>query len=284
MSLIESAIARARAATARGATAQQPTPQPTQGAQKSVLRRRIPAERRAVADSPKPARQYPLSATDVVRMEENRILPQISDQAALRAYKIMRTRLLQRLGQNNWRTLAVTGTDTGQGKTLTAINLAIALAQDPNTSVFLVDLDLQRPMIGTYMGMTFKHGLGEYLIGEAELDQIIYGVGIERLAVIPNSNSFEHSSERLTGPRMLELQRFMEAESPPHIVIYDMPPLLLSDDVLTFAPQIDGLLLVVSEGCTARSALKKSKEILAEMNLIGVVLNRSTERDSAAYY
>ncbi len=63
-----------------------------------------------------------------------------------------------------------------------------------------------------------------------------------------------------------------------------MPPLLLSDDVLTFAPQVDGLLLVVSEGSTTRAALKKSKEILAEMNLIGVVLNRSTERDDDAYY
>ncbi len=65
------------------------------------------------------------------------------------------------------------------------------------------------------MGMTFEHGLGEYLTGAAELEQIIYSPGIERLAVIPNSNSFEHSSERLTGPRMLELQRFIEAENPP---------------------------------------------------------------------
>jgi protein-tyrosine kinase len=279
MSLIESAIAKARE-VAHGSAART-----TQTAQNSVLQRRIPAELRVGStDSAKPPREYPLCATNVVRMEENRILPQISDRAALRAYKIMRTRLLQRLGQNNWQSLAVTGTDTGQGKTLTAINLAIALAQDPNTSVFLVDLDLQHPMIGTYMGMTFEHGLGDYLTGEAELDQIIYSPGIERLAVIPNSISFEHSSERLTGPRMLELERFLKAESPPRIIIYDMPPLLLSDDVLTFAPQVDGLLLVVSEGFTARSALKKSKEILAEMNLIGVVLNRSTERDDAAYY
>jgi protein-tyrosine kinase len=279
MSLIESAIAKARG-VAQGSAAR-----PSPAAQNSAQPRRIPAERRVGGtDSTKSARQFPLCATDVVRMEENRILPQIADRAALRAYKIMRTRLLQRLGQNNLQTVAVTGTDTGQGKTLTAINLAIALAQDTNTSVFLVDLDLQRPMIGTYMGMTFKHGLGEYLTGEAELDQIIYSPGIERLAVIPNSTSFEHSSERLTGPRMRELESFLKAESPPRIVIYDMPPLLLSDDVLTFAPQVDGILLVVSEGFTTRSALKKSKEILAEMNLIGVVLNRSTERDDAAYY
>jgi protein-tyrosine kinase len=279
MSLIELAIAKAREVAHASAA------RTTQTAQNSIQPKRIPAQRRVgSADSPESVRQYPVCATNVVRMEENRILPQISDQAALRAYKIMRTRLLQRLGQNNWRTLAVTGIDAGQGKTLTAINLAIALAQDPNTSVFLVDLDLQRPMIGTYMGMTFEHGLGEYLTGAAELDQIIYSPGIERLAVIPNSISFEHSSERLTGQRMLELQRFIEAESPPRIVIYDMPPLLLSDDVLTFSPQVNGLLLVVSEGFTNRSALKKSKEILAEMNVIGVVLNRSTERDDAAYY
>lgn len=279
MSLIESAVAKARE-VARGSVGRT-----TQAGQSSVLQGRIPAERRVGStNSAKPVREYPRCATDVIRMEESRILPQISDRAALRAYKIMRTRLLQRLGQNNWQSLAVTGTDTGQGKTLTAINLAIALAQDPNTSVFLVDLDLQRPMIATYMGMTFEHGLGDYLTGEAELDQIIYSPGIERLAVIPNSVSFEHSSERLTGPRMLALESYLKAESPPRIVIYDMPPLLMSDDVLTFAPQVDGLLLVVSEGFTARSALKKSKEVLAEMNLIGVVLNRSTERDDAAYY
>jgi protein-tyrosine kinase len=279
MSLIESAIAKARE-VAQGSTART-----GQTAQNSIQRKRIAAERGVYStDSSKSARQYPLCATDVVRMEENRILPQVSDRAALRAYKIMRTRLLQRLAQNNWQTLAVTGTDTGQGKTLTAINLAIALAQDPNTSVLLVDLDLQRPMIGTYMGMTFPHGLGEYLTGQAELDQIIYSPGIERLAVIPNSTSFEHSSERLTGSRMLELQSFINAEKPSRIVVYDMPPLLLSEDVLTFAPQVDGILLVVSEGFTNRNALKKSKELLAEMNVIGVVLNRSTERDDDAYY
>jgi len=272
MSLIESAIGKARKA-AQGAS--QPSVQP----------RRVPAERRpGRTDSPEPARQYPVCRPDAARMEANRILPQVTDQAALRAYKILRTRLLQRLSQNNLQSLAVTGTDSGQGKTLTSINLAIALAQDPNTEVLLVDLDLQRPMIGTYLGMTFKYGLGEYLTGEAELDQIIYSPGIERLAIIPNSVSFEHSSERLTGPRMLELQRFIAAERSRRIVIYDMPPLLLSDDVLTFAPQVDGLLLVVSEGHTARSSLKKSKELLAEMNLIGVVLNRSTERDDSGYY
>ena len=71
----------------------------------------------------------------------------------MRAYKILRTRLLRRLEANQWHSFAVTGATAGEGKTLTAINLAMALAQDSNTWVFLVDLDLQRPSVADYLGM-----------------------------------------------------------------------------------------------------------------------------------
>jgi Mrp family chromosome partitioning ATPase len=63
-----------------------------------------------------------------------------------------------------------------------------------------------------------------------------------------------------------------------------MPPVLASDDVLAFGPQLDGLLLVVGEGATSRDSLRSAKEVLAEMNLLGVVLNRSADRDDNAYY
>ena len=88
----------------------------------------------------------------------------------------------------------------------------------------------------------------------------------------------------LTSQRMLELMQALEAEAPRRILIFDMPPVLAADDVLAFAPQIDGLLLVVAEGTTERNSLRQAKEVLAEMNLMGVVLNRSAERNDAAYY
>ena len=109
------------------------------------------------------AKKFQEVPLDPKAMERYCVLPQVEDQSALRAYKILRTRVLQRMVSNNWYTLAVTGSTTGEGKTLTAINLAIALAQDVNTWVFLVDLDLQRPQIGNYLGMKFGKGLGEYL-------------------------------------------------------------------------------------------------------------------------
>jgi Mrp family chromosome partitioning ATPase len=274
MSLIESAIQRARSAAGRHTG---------RAAGQAPAQRRQPGAVPAGAGAP--VREFQPLRPDRTAMERNCVLPLVADQPALRAYKILRTRLLQRMNAKEWHGLAVTGVDSGVGKTLTAINLSVALAQDPNTSAFLVDLDLQRPRIGEYMGLSFPKGLGEYLTGEASIDEIIYSPGIERLGVIPNSRSFEHSSDLLSGARMQELVQRLNAEQPRRIIVYDMPPLLLSDDVLTFAPSnADGLLMVISEGMTARGMLDKAKELLAEMNVIGVVLNRSMERNDSPYY
>ena len=282
MSLIETAIKKIQAsAAAQAQTQAQAQPQVAAGKQGGG-QRRAPVKFEAV--DPTTIRQFKRVATDAEAMERNCVLPQITDHAALRAYKILRTRIGQRLAANNWNSLAITGTESGQGKTLTALNLAMALAQDPSTYVFLVDLDLQRPQIGNYLGIQFDKGLGDYLLGEANLDDIIYNVGVERLAVIPNGRALEHSSDFLSSPPMLNLHETLNSEAPKRIIVYDMPPLLLSDDVLTFAPRVDGVVLVVTEGSTARGSIERSKELLSEMNLIGVVLNRSTERNDSPYY
>jgi protein-tyrosine kinase len=228
--------------------------------------------------------QYRPAPVDPQAMERNRVLLRVPDVGISRAYKILRTRVLHRLSANNWYTLGITGTAAGEGKSLTAVNLALALAQDVNTSVFLVDLDLQRPQLGAYLGMTYEHGLTDYLTGQVELDQIIYDIGVKRLAVIPNASSVENSSELLGSPRMGEFVAALEAQLPRRIIVFDMPPLMVTDDVLAFAPRVDTFLLVVSQGQTARRTLANAKEVLAEVNLMGVVLNRSTERNDSPYY
>jgi protein-tyrosine kinase len=228
--------------------------------------------------------QYRPAPVDPQAMERNRVLLRVPDVGISRAYKILRTRVLHRLSANNWYTLGITGTAAGEGKSLTAVNLALALAQDVNTSVFLVDLDLQRPQLGAYLGMSYEHGLTDYLTGQVELDQIIYDIGVKRLAVVPNASSVENSSELLGSPRMGEFVTAIEAQIPRRIIVFDMPPLMVTDDVLAFAPRVDTFLLVVSQGQTARRTLANAKEVLAEVNLMGVVLNRSTERNDSPYY
>jgi capsular exopolysaccharide synthesis family protein len=217
-------------------------------------------------------------------MERHRVLLRVPDVAISRAYKILRTRVLHRMSANNWYSLGITGTAAGEGKSLTAINLALALAQDVNTWVFLVDLDLQRPQLGAYLGMSYEYGLTDYLTGQAELEQIVYDIGVKRLAVVPNATSVEQSSELLSSPRMADFLNAMEAQAPRRMVVFDMPPLMVTDDVLAFAPRVDTFLLVVSQGQTARRTLANAKEVLSEVNLMGVVLNRSTERNDSPYY
>lgn len=277
MSIIERALQKRQT---QGDPAQQNRPRAKQGMRRpdQTLDSSI-----AVANAKK-FKEIPLDAKS---MEHYCILPQTEDQSALRAYKILRTRVLQRMVTNNWYSIAVTGSTTGEGKTVTAINLAIALAQDVNTWVFLVDLDLQRPQIANYLGMGFSKGLSDYLTGGGDLglQDICYNVdGIERLAVIPNAQALQNSSELLVSPGMNALSQALAAESPRRIVIFDMPPLLASDDVLAFAPQVDGLLLVLAEGISARTSMEKSKQLIGNTNLIGVVLNRSTESSDAPYY
>ncbi len=228
--------------------------------------------------------QYRPAPVDPQAMERNRVLLRVPDVGISRAYKILRTRVLHRLAANNWYSLGITGTAAGEGKSLTAVNLALALAQDVNTSVFLVDLDLQRPQLGAYLGMTYEHGLTDYLTGQVELEQIIYDIGVKRLAVIPNASSVENSSELLCSPRMGEFIAALESQVPRRIIVLDMPPLMVTDDVLAFAPRVDAFLLVVSQGQTARRTLANAKEVLSEVNLMGVVLNRSTERNDSPYY
>jgi protein-tyrosine kinase len=275
MSIIEEAVRKTAERLNRRA------PPPESPVRQSRSRRPVP-----VTDTSN-VRRFQSVALDSEVLERNCILPQVADEGALRAYKILRTRVLRRLETNNWHTFAVTGVTAGEGKTLTAINLAIALAQDVSTWVFLVDLDLHRPRVGEYLGLggaRTQRGLSDYLINGASLESVTYSPGMERLAVIPNFQTVSNSSELLTSPRMQELMRELEGERPRRIVVFDMPPVLASDDVLAFAPQLDGLLLVVAEGTTDRSQLRRAKEVLAEMNLLGVVLNRSAERNDQAYY
>jgi protein-tyrosine kinase len=218
-------------------------------------------------------------------MERNRILPAVDDRGAVTAYKMLRTRVLQRMRSNDWRSLIVTGAGPGEGKTLTACNLAVSVAGDVNQAIVLVDLDLQRPTLASYFGLDVRASIGDYLIGNAELEEIVYApAGMERLAIIPNRDPVPNSSELLASPRMRALLKWLNEQGPETITIFDMPPVLACDDVLAFSPYVDAILMVVAEGLTERSSLSRAMEMIGDRNLLGVVLNRSREQQSMSSY
>jgi protein-tyrosine kinase len=202
------------------------------------------------------------------------------------AYRMLRTRLLQRMRTNGWSTLAVTGMSPGEGKTTTAINLSLALARDVNTSVVLVDLDLRKPSIHSAFGIAPKYDFHDVLAGRMPLTEALIRPdldGADRLALLLNANPYSNASEMVTSPEMRRLVGNLKAGKG-RIVVFDTPPLLLTDDVLAFSPLVNGLLLVACQGVTKRDDLLAAKELLQGLNLVGTVLNRSSEEVSQYYY
>ncbi len=215
-------------------------------------------------------------------LKQHRIISGDSQDEVARAYKVLRTQVSQRMRQHGWRTLGVTSPGQGEGKTLTAINLSISLALERNQSVLLVDANLGQPSIHSYLGIDVEQGLREHLLDGTPVQQILVNPRIPGLVILPGSVPLNSSSETLTSRPMLQLVQELKRRYPMRWVIFDLPPVLVSDEVLAIAPYIDAMLLVVEEGKTMRPELARAAELVqaSNKNLIGTVLNNSGERNS----
>jgi len=194
------------------------------------------------------------------------------------AYKILSTQISQRLRGNGWSTLGVTSAGRGEGKTLTAINLAISLAGEFNQTSLLVDADLRRPRVMEYFGLPHVPGLSEYLVQNTSIEKLLVHPGVSGFVFLPGGKPLLHSSEALGCRRMADLVKELKNRYPSRIIVFDLPPVLQTADVLAFAPYIDAAILVVEEDRTARSDVKRAQKLLSATHLIGTILNKSRER------
>lgn len=200
-------------------------------------------------------------------------------------YKILRTQVEQRLSARGWNAFAITSPGAGVGKTTTAINLSMALAQEMHRTVLLVDLDFRNPSVHKRLGIEIEHGLIDYLISDVPLTSILVNPCIDRLVILPAGKSaIPNSSELLASPKMIQLVEELKSRYPSRLIVFDLPPLLWSDDTLAFSPFVDTTLLVVGDGMTTREELRRVTEIMGEGELMGTVLNRSTEVQPSYYY
>lgn len=277
MERIKQALDKARAEREKSATA--------------VERAMESAEAQAVPAAPTESRletgiQY--SQTRVARLEphtlrDNKVIFGEADRVGLTAYKMLRTQVLQRMVARDWNALAITSPGQGDGKSLTAVNLAISLARELHHTVLLVDLDLRNPSIHRYFGLQPKNGIDDYLLKDVPLNEILVNPGIERLVLLPARSHIENSSELLASPVMGRLVQELKTRYPARMVLFDLPPILASDDALAFSPHIDALLLVVRDAKTTRDELEHALEILKGVPILGTVLNASDEKISTYY-
>ncbi len=192
------------------------------------------------------------------------------------AYKILRTQVIHRLRENNWNVLGITSPGHGEGKTLTAVNLAVSLAMETSQTVLLVDADLRSPSIHTVFGLEDSMGLADYLLDGQPVEDLLVHPGIGRFVLLPGGRAISNSTEILTSPKMLALVEEFKHRYPARIVIFDLPPLLHTADVLAFSPYTDALLFVVEEGKTTAEQLQRALALVKNSRpVLGTVLNKA---------
>lgn len=210
-------------------------------------------------------------------LRENRIVSGFNQCLFTDAYKVLSTQVSQKLRANDWSTLAVTSPGRREGKTVTAINLAITLAGEFNQTALLVDADLRRPSVSEYFGLLRGPGLSDCLMSNTPIEQLLIHPGIAGLIILPGGAPMLNTSEALGCRRMAELVKELKSRYPSRIVLFDLPPLLHTADVLALAPCVDAALLVVEEGRTSRGDVTRAAELLTSTHFIGTVLNKSKE-------
>lgn len=210
-------------------------------------------------------------------LRERRVFPGDDDSPGATAYKVLRTKVLQRLAARGWQAVGITSPRVGEGKTLTAVNLAMSLARDVNHTVILVDVNLREPRVHELLGLEPERGIGDVLIQGVPAGEALYRPGLERLLVLPGREAVADASEWLASPAMLELVAGLRAGRPRQVLVFDLPPLLTGDEALAFLPNLDVALLVVEQGRTLAEDVRRSVEQLGDLPLLGSVLNRARD-------
>jgi exopolysaccharide/PEP-CTERM locus tyrosine autokinase len=267
MERIKQALERARAEREG-----QPAPA-TVAAQPATAAGAAPAETPTDQVTYSQTRHVEVSAAE---LRAKRVVSAFEPCAFTDAYKMLRTQVLQRLRENNWNVLAVTSPGTGEGKSLTALNLAISMAMEIGHTVLLVDANLRHPSLHEHLGLSGERGLSDYLLDDTPLSELfVRPNGIDYLTLLPGGRALLNSAEMLNSPKMSRLVTELKSRYAGRIVVFDLPPVLNAADAMAFAPYVDATLLVVEEGKTKRKEIEHTLELLSGTNVLGTVLNKA---------
>lgn len=205
---------------------------------------------------------------------ENRCLIPEGNAAGTEAYRMLKTQILQRTVGTGKNTFMVTSALPGEGKTLTAINLAFSLAREFQHTVLLVDGDLRKQNVHKYLGYDSDKGLTNLLHEGTRVADLIVWPGVEKMTIISGGPPSQESAEMLGSPRMGELVAELKSRYGDRIVIFDAPPIFPGADALSLVPFIDFVILVVRTGKTPRDEVKRAVQFLPQEKILGFVLNR----------
>ena len=202
----------------------------------------------------------------------DRLLALDSRSSVAEAYRVLRTSVLLSSTEKPPKTILITSGQPGEGKTTTAVNTAISLAQ-LGSSVLIIDCDLRKPSVHKVLGVDHVVGLSTYLSRRGKLEDVIQALPVENLSVLTAGRIPPNPAEMISSPRMREMLQIL-GERFDHIVI-DSPPLLKVTDPVILSTMVDGVILVVHGGKSTREVVKRTRHELsmAGAKIFGVVLN-----------
>ena len=216
-------------------------------------------------------------------LRKKRILAGFAQDPNADVFRVLRAQVLKFLEESSGSTVGICSPNPGEGKSVIATNLAVSLALDVNHTVLLADVDLRRPSLQTLFALPPAPGLSDYLLREKTIPECLVNPGVDRLILLPAGAAIHNSSEALLSPKMLALAEELKSRYPDRLVIYDLPPVLPSDDALVFLKQVDACILVVEDNRTREREIERALYLLHDYNLIGIVLNKS-ENANTYYY
>lgn len=221
------------------------------------------------------ANQTRVCAVSAAVLRRHRVIVSCADSPFADTVKVLRTRIIATLERFSGNSLLITSPREHEGKTLTAVNLAISIAQEINRTTLLVDADLRHPSVATYFGFTEAPGLADYLLGKAELPELLINPSIPKLTILPGGRPLASSSEMLGAEQTKRHFTEMKERYADRFLVFDSPALLSGADALVLSEYVDGIVLVVEAERTPAAALTRALELLKDKPVIGTVFNKA---------
>ncbi len=202
----------------------------------------------------------------------NRVMT-LNAQAVPNPFDILRTKVFLLMRQNGWKRVAITSPTKSCGKTTTACNLAVGFSRQRENRTMLFDVDLRRPSVAKILGHKPEHGIKSLLTGDvAPQDQMVRLR--TNVALSMARNPVSDPTQLLLAQQTSDVLDDIQAEFTPDVMIFDLPPMLVTDDARAFLKNVDCVLIVARAEQTRISQLDIcEREVGEHTNVLGVVLN-----------
>lgn len=181
--------------------------------------------------------------------------------------------------------IMVTSALDSEGKTFCAANLAMSIAMEMDHTVLLVDADVARPSIPSYLGMETGPGLMDVLLDDKlDLSDVLIRTNVEKLAILPAGNKHKHATELLASHVMSDLLKEIAHRYPDRVVIFDAPPLLLTSEAQVLANQMGQIVLVVEAETTPQKAVTEALRQIESCDAVNLIYNKARPFPGGDFY